>query len=252
MNSCILVACLAVVAVLSAGSTNARPNHQDTDEVVETAEAKGVNDLVKFDYVIFRQIWPNCMFPNHHSCGISKNVSTWVVHGMWPSIYGEIGPLYCQKIPFDFSTLKWQLPRLLEFWPNLYTDTPEPSFWEHEWTKHGVCAVQQLPGIENESDYFKTSMDKRDLIDFGKVLAAKNIVPDDEKEYSLKEIHTALIDEFKTEPGIVCDKHKHEKVQYLSQMQVCLTKQFGFEDCRPTSEPECDPDVPIIYPTIKH
>ena len=38
-----------------------------------------------FDYLIFRQIWPqsSCMFPNHHTCTIDKNIKTWVVHGLW-------------------------------------------------------------------------------------------------------------------------------------------------------------------------
>jgi hypothetical protein len=38
-----------------------------------------------FDYLIFRQIWPQptCMFPGQHSCSIAKNISTWVVHGLW-------------------------------------------------------------------------------------------------------------------------------------------------------------------------
>lgn len=38
-----------------------------------------------FDYLVFRQIWPQstCMFPGHHSCSIGRNVTSWVVHGLW-------------------------------------------------------------------------------------------------------------------------------------------------------------------------
>jgi hypothetical protein len=38
-----------------------------------------------FDYLILRQIWPSttCMFPGEHTCSIAKNISTWVVHGLW-------------------------------------------------------------------------------------------------------------------------------------------------------------------------
>lgn len=38
-----------------------------------------------FDYLIFRQIWPpaSCMFPGNNTCSIDKNISTWVVHGLW-------------------------------------------------------------------------------------------------------------------------------------------------------------------------
>jgi len=46
-------------------------------------EQRGVN--ADFDYLVFRQIWPQstCMFPEDHTCSIAKNISTWVVHGLW-------------------------------------------------------------------------------------------------------------------------------------------------------------------------
>ena len=52
-----------------------------------------------FDYLILRQIWPpaGCMFPSNNTCEIGKNVSTWVVHGLWPSIKTQIGPVYCNE-----------------------------------------------------------------------------------------------------------------------------------------------------------
>jgi ribonuclease I len=50
----------------------------------------------------------------------------------------KIGPENCNaSVPFDFNKIKWLLPILLEYWPNLYTDTPLASFWQHEWEKHG-------------------------------------------------------------------------------------------------------------------
>jgi ribonuclease I len=87
---------------------------------------------VEIDYLVFRQIWPptSCMFPGAHTCSFPKNVTTWVVHGLWPSQNHKMGPLYCNKtLPFDFNRIKWLLPQLLEFWPNLYTDSPLDSFW---------------------------------------------------------------------------------------------------------------------------
>lgn len=47
-----------------------------------------------------------------------------------PSIKSEIGPVFCNKsLPFNYNLIKWLVPRLLEFWPNLYTNTPMDSFW---------------------------------------------------------------------------------------------------------------------------
>ena len=48
----------------------------------ESVETGSNND---FDYLIFRQIWPqsSCMFPGKNTCEIPSVVSTWVVHGLW-------------------------------------------------------------------------------------------------------------------------------------------------------------------------
>ena len=100
--------------------------------IVGCAFAEEEIGLVNFDYLIFRQIWPpaSCMFPGPNTCSISANVTSWVVHGLWPSIKTEIGPAYCDKTrPFNFKSIEWLLPQLLKFWPNLYTNTPPDSFW---------------------------------------------------------------------------------------------------------------------------
>ena len=41
--------------------------------------------IVDIDYIILRQIWPasSCMFPGVHTCSISENISSWVLHGLW-------------------------------------------------------------------------------------------------------------------------------------------------------------------------
>jgi ribonuclease T2 len=93
-------------------------------------EAAGARD--EFEFFIFRQIWPatSCMFPGANTCSIARNITTWVIHGLWPSKHDAIGPSFCNKsMPFNFNSIKHLLPMLLEFWPNLYTNTPLDSFW---------------------------------------------------------------------------------------------------------------------------
>ena len=50
-----------------------------------------------FDYLILRQIWPasTCMFPGPNTCSIARNISTWVVHGLWY--------VFKRKAPFRLS-----------------------------------------------------------------------------------------------------------------------------------------------------
>jgi ribonuclease T2 len=226
----------------------------------------------KFDYLILREIWPasTCLFPGEHTCAIAKNVSTWVVHGLWPSLRGKIGPESCNRtLPFDYNKIKWLVPELLEFWPNLYTNTAMDSFWQHEWEKHGTCALT-LPQVRDESDYFNVSLSLREHFDFGPILEASSIQPDDTLMYDLDRIKTAITKVLNVEPYVVCYVLRDSNVQYLSQMQICLTKEFELTDCSPETlemtrifkmdknikeapqETQCEDGLPIHYPTIKY
>lgn len=259
MKNFIKLLCSSLILLVNFSTILGRSHHSETE----------INNHVRnddFDYVIFRQIWPEstCMFPETHSCSIARNISTWVVHGLWPSIKTEIGPAFCRKIPFNSKAIEWLLPQLLEFWPNLYTDTPLDSFWEHEWTKHGTCAIG-LPDIKTESDYFNVTLGLRNHFDFGPILKASNIVPDDVQLYDLNKIKEAIKSVLNVEPMIVCYIEKDSDVQYLSQMQICLSKQFELVDCAFESvelvnivrdntpqQTQCQHGLPIHYPTIRY
>lgn len=118
----LIAACLLLVAQPSLQKPSMNQHYGNENHVGES----------NFDYLILRQTWPaaTCMFPGPNTCAISRNISTWVVHGLWPSIKTEIGPSFCNKtLPFNFNSIKWLLPSLLEFWPNLYTNTALESFW---------------------------------------------------------------------------------------------------------------------------
>lgn len=211
------------------------------------------------------------MFPADHTCSIAKNISSWVVHGLWPSIAGKKnGPFNCDSSrPFNPRKLDWILGRLEEFWPNLYTDTPLESFWQHEWEKHGTCALG-LPNISDESGYFNTTLGLRDHFDFGPILKGSSIVPDDTKLYDLDEMKSAIKNVLGVEPGLTCYVLRSSHKQYLSQMQICLSKTYEQMDCVPTdsidmleinnlrddvSKPQqtdCQHGIPIHYPTIEY
>ena len=78
----------------------------------------------------------------------------WTVHGIWPTKNFTIGPLYCNRsIHFDFDTLKPILDDLELHWTNVRANTELDNFWQHEWEKHGTCAMQ-LEVVNNEYKYF--------------------------------------------------------------------------------------------------
>lgn len=80
---------LGFVFLLVLASATANENH--LNHLLKKQHSLGSIDATKqrvgqnFDYLILRQIWPatSCMFPGPNKCTIAKNITTWVVHGLW-------------------------------------------------------------------------------------------------------------------------------------------------------------------------
>ena len=152
MNKLLAILTVVILASLNISQVASKPQRG--------SELKPKKLSTNFDYIILRQIWPatSCMFPGTHTCAIAKNITTWVVHGLWwvfyigvfkrlittykydyirffliilrPSIRDEMGPTFCNRsLPFDFDSITWILPRMLKYWPNLYTESALDSFW---------------------------------------------------------------------------------------------------------------------------
>jgi ribonuclease I len=135
---------------------------------------------------------------------------------------------------------------------------------KHEWEKHGTCALG-LPQVTSESDYFNLSLALRAEFDFGPILRKSNIQPDDTLLYDLNKIKFAIQSQLNVEPMLVCYVLRDSDVQYLSQMQICLSKQLELVDCafeaieivqifkdNTPQEIQCQSGLPIHYPTIKY
>ena len=80
----------------------------------------------------------------------------YTIHGLWPDYGDGSYPQYCRKAPFDINKLKPIEDELLQYWelPEDH-DKLEPSFWGHEWDKHGTCMFQQM----DEFEYFQKSLE---------------------------------------------------------------------------------------------
>ncbi|XP_062566794.1 ribonuclease Oy-like, partial [Saccostrea cucullata] len=149
----------------------------------------------EWDIFTYTQEWPVAVCikgkEEHHSCSIPQGVQGWGIHGMWPTKTGTEGPTSCGTQPFNTDAISVLLPHLKILWPNMYSDTSEYSFWEHEWSKHGTCA-SSLNVTSTEYRYFSKALDLYTRYNGQTLLANQGIVPSHTATYNIKPTEAAL------------------------------------------------------------
>ena len=135
-----------------------------------------------FDVVIFTQHWPQTVCYTwkeksaKHECLLPSD-EEWSIHGIWPTRYHVIGPLFCNSsLPFNIEALAPLEQELEVKWIDVEKGTKHHLFWVHEWEKHGTCAAVLEP-LNTEFKYFKEGLTLLDTYDMKHVLAKTNIMP---------------------------------------------------------------------------
>lgn len=106
--------------------------------------------------------------------------------------------------------------------------TPVYDLWAHEWNKHGTCAASIEP-LNTQIKYFSKGLEWIQKYTMTNILSESNIIPNDDKPYSLDDIHNAIKTKLGVEPEIYC---KHDKgKQYLWELRICFSKSLGLIDC---------------------
>lgn len=196
------------------------------------------SDFLKhdWDHFVFTQQWPMSVciessYTHEHECRIPRNVTTWTVHGVWPSEGATVGPEFCNKsAKFNHTEIEDMLPELEVRWPNLYVDEPPDDFWKHEWEKHGTCSMT-MPSLNSERKYFSAGLDLSSKYDLLKILSNDDISPRDEYTYQLSDIIGVLSHRLGHVPAINCFYHKETKTQYIVEIELCLDKTFNSIEC---------------------
>lgn len=80
----------------------------------------------RFDVLVFTQRWPitGCLEwmekKDENVCLMPSQHDIWIIHGVWPTQYGKIAPLFCNRsAPFDINALKPFEKELDQFWINI-------------------------------------------------------------------------------------------------------------------------------------
>ncbi|XP_067945955.1 ribonuclease Oy-like isoform X2 [Watersipora subatra] len=188
-----------------------------------------------FTHYVYAQQWPAAFcIQDQEECAFPKNISSWTVHGLWPSV-NESYPAGCNNSwSLNKSTIDPLLDEMRAKWPTLNFNPEATSweFWEHEWSKHGTCAanVSMLHGPYN---FFKFALALNSKYNLLEQLGAHpfNIAPGNDSSYSYKQLEAATKLIYDEEVLLGCDWDGER--QYLAQIEICFDKSFQLN---------CDPE----------
>jgi len=187
-----------------------------------------------FDVLIFTQHWPytTCLDweeKRHGSCS-KIGRSAWSVHGLWPTQFHKIAPSFCNASwPFDVNVLEGIRGDMDTYWPDIELRDVPNSLWEHEWSKHGTCAVGQVDGVSSEEQYFHTGCRLARENPVSDWLTGAGISPSDTQRQSLEGVWKAVLAGAGTRPHIDCEKIDGQV--YIKEVKVCYNKNLARVDC---------------------
>lgn len=203
---------------------------------VGSAQDRRQNEPGKFDYYVLALSWSPSFCQAAQERAPSRAADpqcagrpyAFVVHGLWPQ-YERGFPSYC-KVPaprLDRATVGSMLDLM-----------PSPRLVFHEWDRHGTCS-----GLSPHA-YFETVRKARAVVK----------IPDDylSLEAPVTVTPAAVTDAFrKANPGlasdaiaVACDKKR------LTEVRVCLTREFGFRDCPEVAQRACRHDK-LLMPAVR-
>jgi len=187
-----------------------------------------------FDVLIFTQHWPytTCLDweeKRHGSCS-KIGRPAWSVHGLWPTQFHRIAPSFCNvSWPFDVNVLADIRGDMDTYWPDIELRDVPNSLWDHEWSKHGTCAVGQVDGVSSEEQYFHTGCRLARENPVSEWLTEAGISPSDTQRQPLEGVWQAVLAGAGTRPHIDCEKIDGQV--YIKEVKVCYNKNLVRVDC---------------------
>jgi len=205
-------------------------------QVAQAQEDRRQNAPGGFDFYVLSLSWsPSyCEASAERASGRAPEMQcagrpfAFVVHGLWPQ-YDKGFPSYC-KVP---------APRLNRAIVGAMLDLmPSPRLIYHEWDRHGTCS-----GLSPNA-YFENVRKARSVVK----IPDSYIERDRPGLVTPGEVTEAFI---KANPGlsndqiaVTCDSKR------LSEVRVCLTKDFSFRDCPETARRSCRRDK-VAMPAVR-
>ncbi len=187
-----------------------------------------------FDFYVYSTSWQPSFCYGHYGDypGCSTPDDFWeenlTIHGAWPQYTNGSWPADCTSEGFDDSVVQKVGESVMKkYWPNVKeaeTSSSYTEFWEHEWTKHGTCS-----GLD-QAAYFQATIDN--------FPSTPSIVG---KAVGSSLSKSDLIAAYGTTVVPQCSSG------YLSDIIVCMSKEFKAMDCPDSviSEGSCGDTIKV-------
>ncbi|XP_058790236.1 ribonuclease Phyb-like [Phymastichus coffea] len=237
-----------LIAALFVNQITAQFDERSVDDIPQNLTAC-------YDMLVFSQSWPQTSCWNLNKvwttqkyacsmCQMPKNKNIWTIHGLWPSNKHGKHPSNCNDEKYNPNLLSSSLRTMMkEKWPTFNLKLSIDSFWSHEWSKHGTCAMA-LESTNTLPKYFSKSLQLLDQYNLGVVLADSGIIPG--KTYNYSDLFTVIQNTLGVKTYIKCATNNITKEQYVQEFNVCFDKSFKLTDCSDENRTNCKSE--IIYP----
>ena len=136
----------------------------------------------------------------------------WSVHGLWPTIFHKIAPVFCNNTwHYDHDLMEpimddmhryctvhqavhMYIMYMHRYWPDVEMRGVTDSLWSHEWIKHGTCAcLNPLTSITTQTEYFEAGVKLAEVNTVTLWLEQAGVVPSDTEHYKTSDVWDAVI-----------------------------------------------------------
>merc|ERR1711991_476275 len=167
-----------------------------------------------WDFALAVLRWPGTV--TRHP--LNESIDSFTYHGLWVTLNDTDYPCDCTNQNFNETKIESLVPELNTIWPDLqFFDNP--SFWKHEWEKHGTSTENVLP---TEFDFFNEAIKLHKQWDLINVLDQSDIYPSYDRYYPLDDITGAIEQAIGVKPLIKCQKHDGQ--YHLYRMGICVSE----------------------------
>ena len=165
----------------------------------------------------------------------TEDLATRIPAGLWPELNDGNYPCDCTAEAFNANEVAPITSQLDTYWPSLngagvgawrplprrfhtlvsLPAGPNPSFWSHEWSKHGTCATV----FNSQLDFFNSTLALRTRYDTVSALARAGIRPSNTVGFTIQALKSALQAAYGVSSIVTCDSQGR-----VQEVGVCVDK----------------------------